>query len=256
MLTIHPIPAYNDNYIWFIQTTHSRHIIIIDPGDAQPAISAIKQHHLIPVAILITHGCHDHVDGIAELLAQYDIPVYGPKNEFIPHITHSLSEGDQINLSPYFPLITVLDLPGHTHGHIGFLIEDNLFCGDTLFGTGCGRLHGNPAPLLFQSLQKIKQLPKYTQIYCAHEYTENNLRFATLIEPNNPELKQRIIDTKIIRQQGKPSIPFSLKLELKTNPFLRCEYVDVSHACQSHSKYKLTDPESVFTALRLWKDNF
>jgi len=256
MIKIHPIPAFNDNYIWFIQASNACDTIIVDPGDARPAINAIKQQNLTPVAILITHGCHDHVDGIADLVQRYNIPVYGSNNEFIPHITHPVSEGDVIHISALFPDINVLDIAGHTRGHIGFLMEEKLFCGDTLFGSGCGRLHGNPAPLLFQSLQKIAQLPITTQVYCAHEYTQNNLRFAELIEPNNLNIQQRIKHTNALRQQGKPSIPFSLELELATNPFLRCDHDDILQASQQHSSLTLTTDEAVFTQLRLWKDTF
>ncbi|NOQ93488.1 MAG: hydroxyacylglutathione hydrolase [Methylophaga sp.] len=256
MLKIDAIPAFNDNYIWFIHAPDMQHILIVDPGDAVPVLKAIKQQGLIPVAIVITHGCHDHVDGIATLLKQYDIPVYGPKNEFIPHITHPLSACDELVISPLFPAFRVLDLPGHTKGHLGFLMEGCLFCGDTLFGAGCGRLHGNPAELLFRSLQQIAELPSETLIYCAHEYTEANLCFAVEIEPNNKAIQQRVIDTALMLKQKKISLPSTLALERQTNPFLRCEKGDVKEATERWSAQQLDSQQAVFTVLRKWKDSF
>lgn len=255
-LTIQAIPAFKDNYIWIIQAEGSQHALIIDPGDATPVLDAIKQQDLIPVALLISHGCHDHVDGIAEFLGHYKVPVYGPKNEFIPHITHPLSACDELLVDSHFPVFQVLELPGHTKGHIGFLVEDNLFCGDVLFGAGCGRLHSGPAEVMFESLQQIAQLPKETIIHCAHEYTENNLRFATMVEPNNVRVKQRITDTAQLRQQGKPTIPFALELELASNPFLRCDQRAVIQAAQDFAGKKRLGSSAVFRHLRLWKDQF
>ena len=256
MFTIQAIPAFKDNYIWIIQLTGSPHVLIVDPGEAAPVLAAVKQQNLIPVAILITHGCHDHVDGVEEVLSHYSLPVYGPKNEFIPHITHPLSACADLVIDSRFPPFWVLDLPGHTKGHIGFLIEGNLFCGDVLFGAGCGRLHTGPAEVMFESLQQIAQLPTETIIYCAHEYTENNLGFAATIEPDNADIKQRIKDTALMRQQGKPSIPFGLALELATNPFLRCEQAAVIQSAQDYSERDLPTSSSVFRALRLWKDRY
>ncbi|PCJ32592.1 MAG: hydroxyacylglutathione hydrolase [Gammaproteobacteria bacterium] len=256
MLTIHAITAFDDNYIWFIQAENSTGVLIVDPGDAAPAIEAIKKLKLDPVAILITHGCHDHVDGIAELLSHYELPVYGPSNEFIPHLSHALTQGDTFTISDEFPEINVLDIPGHTRGHIGFVIEDKLFCGDTLFAAGCGRTHGGQPEVLFTSLEKIANLPEQTQIYCAHEYTAANLRFAETVEPNNSHIQQRIIDTKSLRQQAKPTIPFSLALELKTNPFLRCGEVEVVKAAEQQLGERVNSKAATFRTLRAWKDRF
>jgi len=254
MLKIDSVAAFNDNYIWLIHAPDGQHVLIVDPGDAEPVIEVIQQRNLIPVAVLITHGCHDHVDGIETLLQHYDVPVYGPNNEFIPYLTHPLFACNELMVSSLFPAICVLDIPGHTKGHIGFLIDGCLFCGDTLFAAGCGRLHGNPAELLFQSLQQISQLPLDTKIYCAHEYTEANLRFAATLEPKNADIKQRIIDTALMRNNGGPSLPSTMRLELETNPFLRCEQSNIVDAAQRFSGQILATPVDVFTALRLWKD--
>ncbi len=256
MLTIQAIAAFKDNYIWIIQAEGSQHVLIVDPGEAEPVLKVIKQQNLIPTAILITHGCHDHVDGIGQILQHFDMPVYGPKNEFIPHCTYPLSACDELFIDPLFPKLRVLDLPGHTKGHIGFLVENKLFCGDVLFGAGCGRLHSEPAEVMFESLQKIAQLSKDTVIYCAHEYTEDNLRFAAMVEPENVNIKQRITDVNVMRRQGRPTIPFSLELELATNPFLRCEYRRVIQTVQKFAKRGLMTSQEVFSVLRKLKDQF
>lgn len=256
MLTIQAVSAFNDNYIWFIQPQHSKALLIVDPGDADPVIEAIEQQQLLPVALLITHHHSDHIAGINKLVARYDIPVYGPRSEAIPMLTHPLSACENLVINSTFPPITVLDVPGHTKGHIAFLIDGNLFCGDTLFGAGCGRLLGGTAKQLHASLQLIASLPEQTRIFCAHEYTQANLRFATTVEPNNAKIKQRIEDTAALLSNDKPSLPSSLSIELQTNPFLRCEQPDVIQAAQQFSGQQLHTSEAVFTILRSWKDQF
>ena len=256
MLTIQAIPAFDDNYIWLIEDPDTHRVLIVDPGDAAPVISALKQQHLTPVALLITHHHHDHIGGVGALLDHYDMPVYGPKTESITGLTHPLSANPALTVDKAFPTITVLDIPGHTVGHIAFLIGDNLFCGDTLFGAGCGRLLGGTAEQLFQSLQQIANLPIYTKIFCAHEYTEKNLRFAATVEPDNIAIQQRIKTTASCRQQNLPSLPSDLALELATNPFLRCAQNTVIQSAQKFTGQILPTPVDVFTALRSWKDQF
>ena len=256
MLTIHAVPAFNDNYIWLIQATNSPKVLIIDPGDAEAVFNAIEQYQLNPTALLITHGCHDHIDGITSIIEQYQIPVYGSKIEGIPHLSHAVTASESLLIDDEFPAVTILDLPGHTKGHIAFLIEDALFCGDTLFGAGCGRLHSGTAEQLYNSLQKIAQLPDKTKIYCAHEYTLANLRFVATVEPNNLAIQQRIKDATQLRQKEMPSLPSDLALELATNPFLRCDQADVIKSAEHFAGKALHNPVDVFTALRLWKDTF
>ena len=256
MLKLQAIPAFNDNYIWFIEDTDTQRVLIVDPGDAKPVIKAIEQQQLIPIALLITHHHHDHIGGINQLLEHYDIPVYGPEIATIPSVTHPLTANDTLIIDSTFPDITVLDISGHTAVDIAFLFDDCLFCGDTLFGGGCGRLLGGTAEQLFHSLQRITQLPTDTKVYCAHEYTQANLRFAQAVEPDNSDIQQRILDTDTLRQHGWPSLPSTLKLELATNPFLRCEQATVIQAAESFSGKQLTTTVEVFTELRLWKDHF
>ncbi len=256
MLTIQAVHAFNDNYIWFIEEPDSKNLLIIDPGDAEPVIHAIEQQGLKPIAILITHHHADHIAGIHQLVTKYNIPVYGPETETIPELTHPLNACDELIIHASFPPIKILDIPGHTNGHIAFLIDDNLFCGDTLFGAGCGRLLGGTAKQLHSSLQLIATLPEQTKIFCAHEYTEANLRFAIQVEPNNSAIQQRIIDTNAIIKTGQPSMPSYLALELNTNPFLRCQQPNVIKAAEHFCDHKLDNSEQVFTQLRFWKDQF
>jgi hydroxyacylglutathione hydrolase len=256
MLTIQAINAFEDNYIWFIAEPESNKLLIVDPGDAKLVIHAIEQQNLQPVALLITHHHMDHIAGINELVRKYNIPVYGPKTEAIPNLTFPLVSCEGLIIDPVFPPITVLDVPGHTDGHIAFLIDGNLFCGDTLFGAGCGRLLGGTAKQLHASLQLISRLPEQTMIFCTHEYTQQNLRFASQVEPNNKLIQQRIIDTNKLRIAGKSSLPSLLTLELKTNPFLRCHIPEVILAAEQFCGDKIDTPVEVFTSLRLWKDQF
>lgn len=256
MLKIHAIPAFNDNYIWLIQAANSQNVLIVDPGDAKPVFDAIEQYQLKPTALLITHGCHDHIDGITSIIEQYQIPVYGSAIEAIPHLSHPVTENNQLHINNDFPAINILELPGHTKEHIAFLIDDNVFCGDTLFGAGCGRLHTGTAKQLYNSLQKIAQRPDETKIYCAHEYTQDNLRFAAVVEPDNVAIKQRIKDTQQLRQKEMPSLPSNLALERATNPFLRCDQADVIRSTEHFAGKALHNSIDVFTALRLWKDQF
>lgn len=247
MLTL--IPAFTDNYIYLVDT--QRGLWIVDPGDAAPVLSYLEDKQLQPSAILCTHHHGDHVGGVATLQARYDIPVYGHGTR-IPCLTHSVAEGivaiDGIRLE-------VLEIPGHTLDHIAFYWEDLLFCGDTLFAAGCGRIfEGNPA-MMFTSLQKLARLPKETRICCAHEYTQSNLRFAAAVEPHNPAVTERQQKVDSLRRAGQPSLPSRLGEELASNPFLRCQQESVIAAACEHGATDRS-PTAVFAALRQWKDHF
>jgi hydroxyacylglutathione hydrolase len=256
LLSVHTIPILEDNYVWLIQVPDSQAVIVVDPGDEAPVLAYIKAHDLIPVALLITHHDYDHVDGIKPFLAEYNVPVYGPANELIPGMTRPLSAIEQLSVHVDFPPIQVLDVPGHTHGHIAYLIDDCLFCGDTLFAAGCGRLRGGTHAQLFSSLKQISQLSPATKIYCSHEYTEANLAFARAVEPNNLAITERQEKVTSLRQTGKTTLPTHLALELETNPFLRCDKTSVINAVEQHVSQRLIDEQAVFTALRQWKDTF
>lgn len=256
MLKVHAVNAFKDNYIWLVQAEHSQQVLIVDPGDAKPVLKALNELALTPAAILITHHHADHVGGIGDLLAHFSIPVYGPAGEVIPNKTIAVAEGDSFDMAADFPLVTVMDTPGHTAGHISYLIDNKLFCGDTLFAGGCGRLLGGTAPELFASLERFKQLPPETEIYCAHEYTQANLRFATAVDSSNPDLQQRIEKVARLRAAKIATVPSLMAEELATNPFLRSEQPAIKKAAEHHAGRSLETPQAVFTCLRSWKDNF
>lgn len=253
MISIEAIPAFEDNYIWLLKLGGGQ-AVIVDPGDARPVIAALEQQGLTLVAILVTHSHRDHVGGIAELVRRYQPAVYGPRHETIPCITHPLGDGDQVSIGPL--QLAVLDIPGHTVGHIAYYGHNSLFCGDTLFTAGCGKIFGGTLHQLHQSLLKIASLPKNINVYCAHEYTLENLRFALIVEPDNAALKQRQQQAQTLRRQGLATVPSTLELELSTNPFLRCSSTTIIAAMQQKSANSLKDDEDIFRALRQLRDNF
>lgn len=249
------LPAFQDNYIWCLQASNKT-IVVIDPGDAQPVIDFLDQHQLQLTAILITHHHSDHCGGVMQLTANYQVPVYGPKHETIAGITYPVAEPEHIKLIPFALTLQVVDIPGHTRGHVAYYGHGKLFCGDTLFGAGCGRLfEGTPAQM-FQSLQKIAALPDTTHLYCAHEYTQANLQFALAVEPNSSDILTRISKVNKLRENGQNTLPSTLAEEKLTNPFLRCHVPGVIAAASHYKGYKLTDAIEVFATLREWKNNF
>lgn len=263
MFEITAIPALRDNYIWAIHD--GRHAALVDPGEAAPALEFLAARGLEPVAILCTHRHHDHVGGIAELRGVYNVPVYGrrhPGTQRIaanPHITDDLREGDRLRLDTLGLTFDILEIPGHLEDHIAFVAQETspamLFCGDVMFGAGCGRnFEGTPAQL-HDSLQCLARLPGDTRVYCAHEYTEANLRFALACEPGNAAIRARIETTRQLRDAGQPSLPSTIALEKATNPFLRCGEPEIIRMLRGRD---LTDIREVgvFTALRDWRNHF
>lgn len=261
-MKITPIPAFDDNYIWAIHSDSPvndvRDVLVIDPGDATPVIAAIEQHGWKLRAILVTHHHYDHTDGIEELIhysGDSHIPVYGPAHEPIKGLTHPLTEGDQLDIDELGIHFTVLDTPGHTRGHICYYGNNLLFSGDTLFAAGCGRIFEGTAVQMYASLEKIRTLPETTQIYCAHEYTLQNLDFARIAEPDNRDITERVERVKILREQGKPSIPSTLAEELSTNPFLRSHQSTLAQNASAFAKRELREPAEIFAVVRGWKDS-
>ena len=258
-LVIHTIPAFQDNYLWLFHGSDKRAAFVVDPGDAQPVLDCLKENNLELAGILITHHHPDHTGGIKDLLANNNVPVYGPDSANIPQISHRLYEGDCINLAD--TNFSVLEIPGHTLDHIAFTAspqEQNplVFCGDTLFTAGCGRIFEGSAEQMYQSLQKLAALPDATRIYCAHEYTLSNLAFATAVEPTSRALQDKTAADEGKRQQGLPTVPSTLAIERETNPFLRCHLSPLALAASQHSARELSDPVEVMREIRLWKDSF
>ncbi|WP_206485625.1 hydroxyacylglutathione hydrolase [Thalassotalea sp. G2M2-11] len=260
-VSITPIKAFSDNYIWAIQCGNNNHLALVDPGDAQVCIKYIEQHQLTLSTILITHHHADHTGGITELVdychtKQWPIQVFGPHNDAIPGITDKVADGDKISLTDFDLIFDILALPGHTLDHIAYHSDSLLFCGDTLFSGGCGRLFEGSAEQMFQSLTKLKQLPERTKVYCTHEYTKANLTFALAVEPSNPELIDYYNRVSNLTQANKPSLPSSLYLEKKINPFLRTDSGEIIASAQVYADKNLPTEVAVFATIRQWKDNF
>jgi hydroxyacylglutathione hydrolase len=257
MLDIIPIPALKDNYIWLVANRVNSQCFIIDPGDAEPVLSTLRELGLTLNAILITHHHYDHTNGIKDLCDEFSgLAVYGPRHEKISCITNPVAEGDLVTLSKLDCTFEVIDIPGHTSGHIAYFGEGMLFCGDTLFAAGCGRLFEGTAEQMYVSLAKIAALPDSTAIFCAHEYTQANLRFASTVEPDNKDIQARIIEVDAMRARQKPTLPSNLAIEKLTNPFLRCKINSVINSLKTQFDKNLTDPVAVFQMLRAWKDTF
>ncbi|WAH56962.1 hydroxyacylglutathione hydrolase [Pseudomonas silvicola] len=258
MIQIDALPAFNDNYLWLLQDAASKRCAVVDPGDAAPVRAWLAQHPDWRLTdILVTHHHNDHVGGVAELKQLTGATVYGPANENIPARDVALDDNATVQiLGLDFQVFTV---PGHTLGHIAFYhggSEPLLFSGDTLFAGGCGRLfEGTPAQM-HQSLQRLAALPDDTAVYCAHEYTLSNLRFACAVEPNNPHVAQRFADVTRLREQNRITLPSSIGLERQTNPFLRVHEASVKEKADERTGHANPSPDTVFAALRAWKDKF
>ena len=255
MAVVLHVPAFNDNYIWLVRGRTDR-VAIVDPGDADPVLEFLARERLTPDAILCTHHHGDHVGGVEDLRARYDVPVYGPRHERIAALTHRLGEGDRVALPNLGIALTVLDIPGHTAGHIAYVGDGLLFCGDTLFSAGCGRLFEGTAEQMHASLGKLAALPDDTAVYCGHEYTQANLEFARAVEPENSAARAYRSEVALRRGQGGISLPSTIGRERQINPFLRCHLPDVRAAAEKHAGKTLPTDVEVFAALRRWKDSF
>lgn len=251
MFSVSLIPAFKDNYIWLL--TRGQRAAVVDPGDAAPVLARLEADGLVLESILITHHHADHQGGVAALVERWQPEVFAPAAESITGCSRPLSGGERIEVLGLS--LDVMAVPGHTLGHLAYLGPGVLFCGDTLFGAGCGRLFEGTAAQMSASLEAIAALPPETLIYCAHEYTEMNLRFALAVEPDNPALLQRVTKVATLRAAGQSSVPSTLADELATNPFLRCAEPVVVAAGAQHGAVG-TSKEAVFAAIRGWRNNF
>ena len=251
MFEVTPIPAFKDNYIWLLAA--AGRAVVVDPGDAAPVIAALHSRGLVLDAILVTHHHADHQGGVAELLQHWPVAVHAPAGESITGRTHPCRGGELLDLLG--SRIEVIAVPGHTLGHLAYYVAGRLFCGDTLFGAGCGRLFEGTPEQMHASLQRIAALPDDTLIHCAHEYTEANLRFALAVEPDNPAVVERVQRVAAQRAAGLPSVPSTLAEEKASNPFLRCGEAAVIRAVGENPAVN-PPAAAIFAALRSWRNNF
>ncbi|QLC72492.1 hydroxyacylglutathione hydrolase [Pseudomonas sp. LPB0260] len=257
MIKIDALPAFTDNYIWLLQDPETRRCAVVDPGDAAPVLAWLDEHPDWQLSdILITHHHPDHVGGVERLKSTSGARVLGPAAERIPGRDLALGEGEQVEVLGQ--RLRVLEVPGHTLGHIAYYQAEQhwLFCGDTLFAAGCGRLFEGTPEQMHDSLSRLAALPGETQVYCTHEYTLSNLRFAQAVEPDNRQIAQRLEQVSEWRQTGRISLPSTLQLERATNPFLRSDQPSVQARIAELEGEKTRSPSEVFTSLRAWKDRF
>ena len=261
MLEIVPLPAFQDNYIWTLRL--GTNAAVVDPGEARPVKEYLAHEGLTLVAILATHHHPDHVGGISELVAMQKVPVFGPKGEPIPELTHPVGQGDKVEIpelrassTAQVPSFDVLDIPGHTRAHVAYYGLESLFCGDTLFACGCGRVFEGTAAQMLDSLTKLATLPDETKVYCGHEYTLANIKFARAVDPENRMLAAREERARALRAAGRPTLPSTLGEERATNPFLRCTEPVVVESANKYLGSRIGDPVSVFAAIREWKNRF
>ena len=260
MLTFTALPAFNDNYIWLLQDAQRQLCTVVDPGDAQPVLNWLAEHPEWQLTdILITHHHHDHVGGVNALKQATQARVIGPARETIPSLDLAVDEGATIELLGY--TVQVFAVPGHTLGHVVYFCPADanspwLLSGDTLFAGGCGRIFEGTAEQMYSSLSRLAALPDNTRVYCTHEYTLSNLLFAEAVEPNNAELTTRLAEVRQLREKQHITLPTSIALEKRTNPFLRCEQLEVIQAAEQKAGGVLDRNHAVFAALRSWKDTF
>jgi hydroxyacylglutathione hydrolase len=253
MLAIHAVPAFRDNYIWVLED--GRHAAAVDPGDAAPVESFLAGRGLTLTAVLATHHHADHVGGLLDLAAHWKCRTFGPASEQVAGLDQRLAQGDRIDVPGIGVPFDTLDIPGHTAGHIALVGADAVFCGDTLFACGCGRLFEGTAQQMVASLGKLARLPGATRVYCGHEYTMANIGFAQKVEPGNRALAERRAREAAKYQRGEPTLPSTIAEELATNPFLRCTEPEVVASAERHAGRALKNPVEVFAEIREWKNH-
>lgn len=255
-MKIDAIPAFEDNYIWAIRSmAREGHVVVVDPGDAAPVLRFLAATGDTLCAILVTHRHADHIGGVAELVARHPVPVFGPAREAAEVVTRPLTDGDRVTLPELGIDFEVLEVPGHTLGHVAYYRPGMLFCGDVLFGAGCGRVFEGTLAQMHASLARLAALPPQTHVYCAHEYTQSCLGFAQRVEPDNAAIAARSVAVSRQRAAGLPSVPATLAEELRTNPFLRWDAPAVIAAAAARLGRPPASAAETFGAIRVWRDN-
>lgn len=253
-LKIIPVRAFNDNYVWTLVS--GGNAAVVDPGEAAPVLDYLRANKLTLTAILNTHHHADHVGGNEELLRHFAVPVYGPYDERIASVSRRVREGDLFTLDGIGIELSVLEIPAHTRSHIAFVGADLLFCGDTLFACGCGRIFEGTPRQMHDALSKLTALPDRTRVYCGHEYTLSNIRFAKAAEPGNPQLAEWEREATAQRERNEPTLPSTIGREKAANPFVRCSEPGVIAAASKRAGMALPDAVSVLAEIRDWKNNF
>jgi hydroxyacylglutathione hydrolase len=253
-IEVTPIPAFSDNYIWLI-TGNKNYCAVVDPGDAAPVLAVLEEKNLSLEYILITHHHPDHIGGVAELKARTGAGVFGPRDVRIPDQTRSFTQGETVGMPRLAMQLQITEVPGHTSTHIAFHGHDLLFCGDTLFSAGCGRLFEGTPHQMQGSIDMLCRLGADTRMYCAHEYTLSNCEFALEVEPDNPDLIRRMQEVRQKRDRGIPTVPTTLIEESRYNPFLRTREPSVVEAAQKRRPGVRPGAET-FEVIRAWKDAF
>ena len=257
MLEVSPVRAFSDNYLWLIRAPGDRTgAVVVDPGEARPVEIALEQQGLELRAILVTHHHPDHVGGVRALAERYSADVFGPARETLPCECRPLEGGAVVSLPGLGLEFDVMDVPGHTLGHIAYHGHGAIFCGDTLFSAGCGRLFEGTADQMLDSLDRIAALPDETLVYCAHEYTLGNLRFAAAVEPGNADVLETLDAVQALRSRDAITLPSTLGHERRINPFLRCREPAVRAAAEARAGRELAGDADVFAIIRRWKDGF
>jgi hydroxyacylglutathione hydrolase len=257
MLTVTPVPAFADNYLWLIRgEADPARAAVVDPGDANAVLAALSAAGLSLDTILVTHHHPDHIGGVAELVGTTGAQVYGPAREQVPANCRPVRGGDTVMLPTLGLRFDVLDVPGHTAGHVAYYGHGAVFCGDTLFSGGCGRLFEGTPEQMLASLDALAGLPDDTRAYCAHEYTLSNLRFAMTVDPDNGDLRTWQDEAAKLRERGLPTVPTTIGREKLINPFLRSRAASVRRSAEAHAGAALATPVAVFAEIRRWKDGF
>lgn len=261
-----PLKAFSDNYIWVIFSPDDSKVAVVDPGDSRPVIEFLEENELSLDSILVTHYHNDHIGGVQELKNRYHCHVYASRHDKLSFADTELDEGDTISLFDDSYQFSILHLPGHTMGHIGYYSQNLpghdlkgqslVFCGDTLFRAGCGRMFEGTPDIFHHTLQKLAQLPPSTLVYCTHEYTMANIAFAKTVEPDNADLLELEQNCQKLREQDLETLPSTIDSELRTNPFLRCTESTVIQAAERVEDKSLSDPVETFATIRQLKDNF